>query len=60
MVGYIILKKRFNIVSKIISGEGGSIDPIFLNNKKQELILKLSSYNPENIFNADELHSIIR
>lgn len=47
-------KKRFNIRSKVISGEAGGVREEIVTSWQERLPNILSGYSPENIFNKDE------
>ena len=53
-------KKRFNIKSKVISGEAGGVREETVTSWQERLPNILSGYSPENIFNMDETGQFFR
>ena len=53
-------KKRFNIRSKVISGEAGGVREEIVTSWQERLPNILSGYSPENIFNKDETGQFFR
>ena len=53
-------KKRFNIRSKVISGEAGGVRDEIVTSWQERLPNILSGYFPENIFNKDEIGQFFR
>ena len=53
-------KKRFNIRSKVISGEAGGVREEIVTSWQERLPNILSGYFPENIFNKDETGQFFR
>ena len=53
-------KKRFNIRSKVISGEAGGVRDEIVTSWQERLPNILSGYSPENIFNKDETGQFFR
>ncbi|XP_068674073.1 tigger transposable element-derived protein 4-like [Montipora foliosa] len=47
-------KKRYNITSKVISGEAGGVSEETVASWKERLPSILSGYSPENVLNMDE------
>ena len=47
-------KKRYNITSKVISGEAGGVSEETVSSWKERLPSILSGYSPENVLNMDE------
>ncbi|KAM7428132.1 hypothetical protein ABFA07_020850 [Porites harrisoni] len=53
-------KKRYNITSKVISGEAGGISEETVASWKERLPSILSGYSPENVLNMDETGQFYR
>ena len=53
-------KKRYNITSKVISGEAGGVSEETAASWKERLPSILSGYSPENVLNMDETGQFYR
>ena len=53
-------KKRYNITSKVISGEAGGVSEETVSSWKERLPSILSGYSPENVLNMDETGQFFR
>ena len=53
-------KKRYNITSKVISGEAGGVSEETVASWKERLPSILSGYSPENVLNMDETGQFYR